>query len=49
MTPWTSIEEDILRTAPSREQAYRTLRLEGFNRTMASTYRKITAMKRETQ
>jgi hypothetical protein len=44
MTPWTPIEEDILRTAPSREQAYRTLKREGFNRTMASTYRKITAM-----
>jgi propanediol dehydratase small subunit len=49
MTPWTSSEENILRTASSREQAYRTLRLEGFNRTMASIYRKITAMKRTTQ
>jgi hypothetical protein len=44
MTPWTPIEEDILRTAPSREQACRTLKLEGFDRTSASVYRKTTQM-----
>ena len=43
-TPWTPIEEDILRTSPSRDAACRALKREGFDRTNASVYRKTTQM-----
>ena len=35
-SPWHPIEEEILRTATSLQNAYTTLKREGYNRTMSA-------------
>lgn len=43
--PWHPIEEDILRTATSLQEAYETLKREGYKRTMAAVKNRSVKLK----
>lgn len=46
---WHPIEEDIVRTAKSRGEAYRALAAEGYKRTQATVWKKYQLLKKAKQ